>query len=126
MAAAVETCLLELDLAPMLLSIVPLITKPWCLICTADDQQELGSRGSENGASFIDISDAWAKSLTLLSRTYSGFGVRQRAEADKACDNLENGGLFATESALGKLRVLALRIQRSPQRRQIEGGLQDP
>jgi hAT family C-terminal dimerisation region len=45
-------------------------------------------------------------------------GSGNRAEADQACVSLGNGGLFTAESALGKLRVLALWIQRSPQRRE--------
>lgn len=39
-------------------------------------------------------------------------GSGTRAEADQACDSLGNGGSFATESALSKLRVLAPWVQR--------------
>jgi hypothetical protein len=45
-----------------------------------------------------------------------------RAEANKASDNLRDGSYFAPETALDKFRILALWIQRS-QRRVIEDGL---
>jgi hAT family C-terminal dimerisation region len=54
----------------------------------------------------------------IVKDILSELGSGNRAEANTACDSLGDGGSYTAKSALDKLRVLALWVQRSPQRKQ--------
>ncbi|KAN0070984.1 Ribonuclease H-like domain containing protein [Elaphomyces granulatus] len=126
LAAAVEACLLELDLVPKLLSITG-DNAGNNETMVFDLHRRLLARIELQGKRETELHfqglDSYIRCLghilnLIVKDILRSLGSGSRAEADQACDSLGNGGSFATESALGKLRILALWVQRSPQRRQ--------
>lgn len=126
LAATVETCLLELDLVSKLLSITgDNASNNEAMV--SDLHRRLSARLEVQGKLETELrfqgSYSYIRCLAhilnlIVKDILRNLGSGSRAEADRACDNLGSGSPILTESALGKLRILALWIQRSPQRRQ--------